>query len=246
VSRSVFIDAAFEGLPDIALGGYSGGLLGRGLGPNCEGTLRRAIPTRTEVEIALTATGAELRIGDGIYAEGRVADLDIDLPSAVSVSDAEAASAHYPGFKGHFFPRCFCCGPARERPDGLRIFPGPVDGAGVMAALWTPAPDHSDGGRTPPLDCPGIWALIVSDLPGPDTKAVTARMAVSIVGPVVPDQPHVVMAWPVARDGNKLYAGAAIFSADGQPLAIAKQTMAITGAGVPLDPGSWLKADLTQ
>jgi hypothetical protein len=34
----------------------------------------------------------------------------------------------------------------------------------------------------------------------------------------------VVVAWPLGEDGRKLHAGTALLSADGEPLAVARQT----------------------
>jgi hypothetical protein len=42
------------------------------------------------------------------------------------------------GFRDHRFPGCFICGTERQPFDGLRIFPGAIDGRSTIAAPWTP------------------------------------------------------------------------------------------------------------
>src|SRR5690606_12329497 len=73
------------------------------------------------------------------------------------------------------FPQCFTCGLEREPGDGLRLFTGPV-AAGTddhrVACDWTPDPslaDATDPGTVAlpvvwaALDCPGAWAIDLSD-----------------------------------------------------------------------------------
>ena len=54
----------------------------------------------------------------------------------VAPAEARSASRRFPGAARHPFPDCLACGPAHPR--GLRVFPGPVSGRSVVAALWVP------------------------------------------------------------------------------------------------------------
>lgn len=97
-----------------------------------------------------------------------------------------------------------------------------------MAAPWRV--DRSlpleDGAVAPELvwsalDCPGgIAAMLVPDV----GVAVLGRLAARTDGQIEPGSTCVAMGWPIDRDGRKLRAGSAIFSADGDLLAQALAT----------------------
>ena len=68
------------------------------------------------------------------------------------------------------------------------------------------------------LDCPTYFALYMDgELP----MSVLARLTARIDGPVAAGREHVVIAWPIERDGRKHHAGAAVLSSDGEALAVA-------------------------
>jgi hypothetical protein len=51
----------------------------------------------------------------------------------------------------------------------------------------------------------------------------------------VAGEPHVVMGWPIGRDGRRWLAGAAILAPDGSLCAAGRQTAAVVaGWGIPL------------
>ena len=53
-------------------------------------------------------------------------------------------------------------------------------------------------------------------------------------------EPHVVIGWPIGRDGRRWLAGAAIFGPDGELCAAGRQTAAVVGGwGVPLGRDRW-------
>src|SRR5262249_41201756 len=149
MGEQLVIDRRFRGFADIAHGGYVGGLLAGKLidTTTVEVKLRGAVPMgrRLEVEdpdsdrVVLSESG-----DDSVLAEARRAELDVDVPSPVSLAEAEEASSSYPGFEGHLFPECFTCGPARAPGDGLRVFPAPVAGTEVVAAPWMPGASFAD------------------------------------------------------------------------------------------------------
>jgi acyl-CoA thioesterase FadM len=51
---------------------------------------------------------------------------------------------------------------------------------------------------------------------------VLARLAVRILAPVRAGEEHTIVSWPVALDGRKRHAGAALHSADGELRAVAR------------------------
>ena len=110
------------------------------------------------------------------------------------------------------------CGPAHPR--GLHVFPGPVTGRSLVAALWVPpvALAGADGHLPPELvaaalDCPQLWALMVHAPPESTDRVVTAQLETRLEQPVAAGEPHVVMGWPIGRDGRRWLAGAAILGA---------------------------------
>ena len=100
-------------------------------------TLRAPPPLGEELIARTTDRGAELvDAGGTLLAEARAADpVDEDVPAPVGFEAAERASSLYPWRENHPYPSCFVCGPHREDGDGLRIFPGPVEGARCRGAL---------------------------------------------------------------------------------------------------------------
>jgi hypothetical protein len=240
------IDPRFAGMPDIAHGGYTSGLMAGALGGHTvEVRLKRPVRPGRRLELRRAAGElVELRDGDDLLAEARPAQLDIDVPAPVSLAQAEAASARFPGLHHHLFGECFVCGPDRAEGDGLRIFPGPVAGRRLVAAPWVPPAD--DAGQVPAelvwaaMDCPQLWALMVHAPASTPDSVVTAAMVTRIDHPVVAGEPHVVIAWPIAREGRKWLAGAAIFGPGGELRATGRQTAALVdGWGVPLGRDRW-------
>lgn len=236
------IDERYCGIPDHALGGYVAGLVARAHDVSAlEVRLER--PIRTGEEIAID--GDLVTRGGERVASARPVELDVRPPRVVTRDDAESASARYLGLTHHFFPRCFCCGPARASGDGLRIFAGVLDG-GIVAAPWRPA-DAVDADIVPAeilwsaLDCPGIWAEVLATS-GTGLKAVSGSLAVARAAAIRARETHVIVAWPIARDGRKIVAGAAVLDERGGVLAVARHMLIVTDRGVPLDVEAWTSA----
>src|SRR5687767_8583360 len=99
------IDPRFAGMPDIAHGGYTSGLLAGALGAHTAYfRLKRPIRPGRRLELRRAAGElVELHEGGHLLAEARPAELDLDVPAPVSLADAEAASAGFPGFHRHLF-----------------------------------------------------------------------------------------------------------------------------------------------
>jgi hypothetical protein len=211
----VIIPPRYNGPPGSANGGYACGLISEALGGGFEVTLLRPPPVGVDLDLV----GHELRQGDVVIAEARRAPpLDLDVPAPVSVEEAEEASKGYPGFQHHAYPTCFTCGP--ERDDGLRIFPGPVEGRdGLVASPWTPEEVRPEI-IWAALDCPGGWAVDDFQREG----VMLGRMAAGIRELPRVGERHVVVGWPVGEEGRKRHAGSALYSASGEVLALARST----------------------
>ena len=234
---SVVIARRFNGPPTTGNGGYVAGRLAgtlpRAGGDAVEVTLRAPIPLDRPLAVSRPAPGtATLHDGPTLLAEARVVALDLDVPAPPSLEAAAAAGAlgrmRARQGLGNPYLVCFGCGVERHEADGLRILPSAVGDAGVVASDWTPHPALAGPDGTVPdeivwaaLDCPaGIaWVARLEGTP----SLVTGRMTARLDAPVRSGAPHIVTAWPIAREGRKLHAGTALFDADGRLLACTRQ-----------------------
>ena len=246
--RTVLIEDRFQGLPELAHGGYVAGLLASALGADgVEVRLRRPVPTGRPLtlERGPETSVAELLDGETLLAEAAPAAPTIEPPPPVSPLEAGAAARRFLGHERHPAPHCVVCGTERAAGDGLRIFPGPVAGRRLVAAPWVPAAAEADGeGRVGPelvsaaFDCTQLWALIAHAPPGTEDLVVTSGLELSLLRPVRAGQPHVLLGWPIGRQGRAWLAGAALFDLDGELCASGRQRAAITSWGLPLGIGS--------
>ena len=209
---AIVIDRRFRGPAESGNGGYSAGLfaLARG-GDVVEVTLRLPPP----LETPLVPAGDRILAGEDVVAELREAELGVSAPDPVALGDAEAAAR--PDLDSPF-PECFVCGHARG-DDGLHIHAGQVSGRSVYAAPWTV---HADT-----VGPEFVWATL--DCPGAYATGVTGR-GVVVLGQLtaridrVPESGEVcvVVARHLGSDGRKHGAVTALFTADGELLALAR------------------------
>lgn len=241
------IDSAYAGLPELAHGGYVAGLLTASLAADSSRVrLRRPVPLGRALRLERPDPGhVELHDDAGLLADGVDADLLLEVPEPVSPAEALAASRRFPGTAHHPFPSCVCCGP--EHPRGLRVFPGPVSGRAVVAAHWRPPERLADERGDLPrelvcaaLDCPQLWALMVHAPATTSDRVVTTVLETRLEHRVAAGESHVVMGWPIGRDGRRWLAGAAVFGPGGELCAAGRQTAAVVaGWGVPLGRDHW-------
>jgi hypothetical protein len=69
------------------------------------------------------------------------------------------------------------------------------------------------------IDCPGAYAVGAEGR----GEVVLGRMTARVLRVPNACESCVVTAWPIEEDGRKLFAGTALFAADGELLAIARQ-----------------------
>jgi hypothetical protein len=230
VTDSLTITARHNGPPGSANGGYTCGLLAQQVGAEAiEVTLRKPPPLERPLEVAGDAEHVELRDGERLVAEAHPAELLLDVPEAVPAEELEHAEAggHERWTAKHPFPTCFVCGPERAPGDGLRIFPLALPGYdGMFGARWRP--DESlaaaDGSVRPEyvwaaLDCP-TSAPVANFGAGP--PMVLARMTARLGCSVRTGEQHSILSWPLARDGRKREAAAALYDSAGRMLCASK------------------------
>ena len=223
----IVIPSRFRGPVDSGNGGYTCGVVAAAAGGGVEVTLRR--PPPLDRPLAVERDGRRVRVlDDGVLvAEAAPAEWDVEVPRPPTWDEAVEAAARYGGFGRHAFPECFVCGTAR--PDGLRVFAGPVAGRDLVASPWVPddsLPTQPDGTLAPEmlwsaLDCPGAWAV---ERHMEDQPVVLGRMAAAVTGSVRPGDRTIATGWELGREGRKLFSGTALFRADGTLLGRARQT----------------------
>ena len=165
---TLVVPSRFAGPPGTANGGWiSGRLAGLGgrTGP-VQVTLREPAPLEVALEVRVDGQGtASLGFGGALIAEATAGTLT-EVVDPVDHATAQAATTDYAGWAGHPFPGCFVCGPDRPPPDGLGVFPGPLDGRpGTVATTWLPDAVARRRRRSPPaaprLGRPGLHQRLV-------------------------------------------------------------------------------------
>jgi hypothetical protein len=231
------IPARFNGPPGSGNGGWAAGAFAvaagaRVGGPPVEVTLRVPPPLDTELTVA---DGAVLH-GETLVASLAAAGGELVPVAPVDPATAAAAARSYPGFTHHPFPTCYVCGP--DRPDGLRIFSGPV-GDGQSSVRSRAAAGRLDGGRTAApwtvpadvglptvwaaLDCPGGWTV----LQGGRTYLLGRIAAIADELPE-PGVTCVVVGEATELAGRKASVNSSVYSPDGRLLATARATWIAT------------------
>jgi hypothetical protein len=186
-------------------------------------TLRRPPPLGRPLRMVDEAGGVRLPDGEHVVTEAVPAPLELEPPSVLGVEAAATAGGDPGWYPGHPFPGCFVCGP--DRAEGLRIFPGPLDG--TSATAWTPSAEFADDrGHVvgeivwSALDCPSFAPS--RGLPAPPIAMVLGRLTAELRAPVTAGHAYVVVAWLIAREGRKLDTGSALADADGRVVAVAR------------------------
>ncbi len=248
----VMIPARFRGPEAAGNGGYVCGLLAEAIAglPHVLGaievTLRRPVPLERRLRLLQPsldtaqlfdrAVAARTESDRGtLLAEARRARLTIDVPPAVTFTQACRASWRYLGLDAHPCPECYVCGPQRPAGDGLRLFAGPVGGGRRVAAPWIPELRLADAAGAvkresvaAALDCPGAWASFAEHGVEP---MVLGRLTLQTFATLAAGRRYVVMGWPLGADGRRRFAGTAIFDQDGRVLAVARATWIVAPTG---------------
>ena len=213
------IAGRFRGPPKSGNGGYVCGRIAKHLQGTVAVRLKAPPPLNVELRIESTDQEARLFQGTTLVGEAKHSQLSLQAPPSPSYEEAEQSAQSFLGFKTHAFPGCFVCGPERTLHDGLRIFPGSVNGTSTIAAPWTPDASPADeSGKVKSeflwsaLDCTGAFAVF----PLPDGAAIVlGELCASVMGEVKPGDRCVVIGWPLGVEGRKHLAGTALMRTDG-------------------------------
>ncbi|MCW7753760.1 hotdog fold thioesterase [Desulfobotulus sp. H1] len=228
IRETLTILPRFCGPSNSGNGGYVCGCIARHIPGVTSVRLRMPPPLNVPLQLESHDTGARLFFGDKLVGEGRPALLEMEKPEFISFDRAMDAARSYAGFRYHSFPRCFVCGPLREKGDGLQIFAGPVCQESVVASPWVVDASLARDGVVPDaflwaaLDCPGAFAVAPSV--GKGMTVVLGELTASINGKVKPGDRCVAMGWPLETDGRRHAAGTAVFSESGKLIGLARAT----------------------
>lgn len=238
----IVINRQFRGPPNSGNGGYVCGVLARGLEGPVTAMIRAPIPLDTPLTFEATDDSNQMLGEDGaLIGQGATTrQLIADPPVIPTLVAARAASAGYFGHTNRVHPPCFTCSNERDEGDGLRIFPGQLEGAdkGVIACTWTPHASFADAtGVIAPevvwaaLDCPGFFAWIEKE---GRHAALLGTMTGEILTLPRVGEDYVVVAWPLLREGRKETAGVALIDAGGRVMAKAHQVWIIMAPRPPV------------
>jgi hypothetical protein len=221
VTDALTIPAFFNGPPSSGNGGYTCGWVAELVDAEvAEVSLRSPPPLETPLELERDGERVLVRDGDTLVAEAAPGELFVDVPDAVPADEVEAAqeAGRERWARGHPFPTCVVCGPAR--PDGFGIVPAALPGRdGLFGASWTPGEASDDGrGRVrteliwAALDCP-TSAPVANFGEGP--AMVLASLTARLGCPLRVGEPHTILSWALDEDGRKHWSAAALFDSDG-------------------------------
>ena len=234
---SLLIARRFNGPAGSANGGYTCGALAEisQLPAPVTVRLHTPPPLETELDLALTDEGVELRHGASVVATAVADGPEVWTETeAVDLAVARAAEAAYAGHRHHPFPTCFSCGPARAPGDGLRIFPGPVDGPGArVAASWTPASELAREGVVgvpvtwAALDCVSAWSSDLQHRP-----LVLGQMSARIAEAPATATAYVLVGSMLRTEGRKTWTASHLFDGEGRLLAQAEHVWIAVGRDV--------------
>ena len=221
MNDQILIERRFRGPNGSGNGGYTCGRIGAFVEGPAEVTLRLPPPLERPLAVLRGDDGGVRVLDDGaLVAEARPAVVELEPPAGPSFEEA-AAAALPDGDLDSPFPECFVCGPHRASGDGLRIFAGPLGEAGLVAATWVPRGDQlAPEFVWAALDCPGAYACGF----GERGVLVLGRLAARVEALPEAGEPCVVVAWPLADDGRKAYAGTALYGEGGRLLGAARAT----------------------
>jgi hypothetical protein len=225
VAEILSVPSRFNGPLESGHGGYCSAIIAGFVNAPAEVTLRNPVPLDTPLDVKGEDDGSALVLeAETLIAEASPKPpLELEVPPPVDPEQARLAKARYRGSSDDLFSHCFVCGRARE--DALGVFAGTVEGRDLVASPWIPPPwTADDSGAVAPefiwavMDCPTYFAVY------PDTRPLSflGRMTALIDSPVIAGQEHVVISWPLELDGRKRHAGAAVLSAEGDVLAVAR------------------------
>jgi len=223
MKHKLSINPQFCGPKNSGNGGYVCGSLANYVDYTTEVTLHKPPPLNTDMEINIEEHALQLLHANQTIATVKPGAIDFEAPEAPSFDMAVEVSKSYIGFKEHPYPHCFVCGPKREAPDALCIYPGKTPDGKMIAAPWVPDELLSDNEGYvknefiwSALDCPGgIITLEQSN------KILLGRMTAQIKHQISIGEKCIVIGWLKKQEGRKFFSGTAIYSEKKELCAVA-------------------------
>jgi hypothetical protein len=225
LSTHVVVPRRFNGPRRSGNGGYSSGVFAGLVDGPAEVSLRSPVPLDAPLAVERGDPGLRVLHGDVLVAEVHPAgDLAVGDVPRVDRGEAHLATGGYTGTGLDVFACCYVCGPRRR--DSFAVYAGAVGERALVATPWTPPvwAAGPDGAVLPEhvwaaLDCPTYFA---SHLDGEWRLSFLVRMQARLDAPVLPDEEHVVVAWPLGTDRRKRHAASAVLGPAGDVLAVAR------------------------
>ncbi|HPU29101.1 MAG TPA: hypothetical protein PLM71_02130 [Syntrophorhabdaceae bacterium] len=226
MENKIVIDKRFCGPSTSGNGGYVCGLLASFIdSPGAIVRLLKPIPLDTELEIQKKAWGIILVEGDTVLAVARPSRITFEPPLCPDYKEVKAASEKYRGFISHWFPDCFVCGPHRGPGDGLRIFPGPIEGSDLIGCPWIPDASLASKSNSKYVSTEFIWAIL--DCPGAFTfpepvgeVILLGELQAEILKSVSIGERCVIVAREITHKGRKHHTVTALYGESGACCAI--------------------------
>jgi hypothetical protein len=209
--------------PGFGNGGIVAGTLARSLDPpsgaSVEVRLERPVPLVNELTLTVDTGCARLELSGTTLATATAVETTPVAPPHVTAEEAIETTPVVP-LSTHPAPGCFVCGPANAA--GLNLQPGRLPARPLVATVWSPSARFgtADGLLPPPL----VWAAL--DCPSwyggaGGRPALLGTVRARQLAPVPVDAPVVVTGWRIGGTDRKTYAGSALCTTAGEPLAVA-------------------------
>lgn len=217
MNNVIKISQRFAGPPGMGNGGYVAGMLAQRFTDSVTVRLHKPVPLERPLTLQ-NGDGWQLLDGEALIATARADGFSLALPPLPAFADVQTAVTGYADPSQHPFPHCFVCGPARQAYDGLCIFPAPVPGYDLVAAVWQPYAGLADETGLvqtlylwAALDCPGGIAAY-ADKPHP---IVLGQITGQIFDQPRYDERVMVVGWKVGGNGRKHTVGTALITESG-------------------------------
>jgi hypothetical protein len=223
-SRQITIIPRFRGPTNSGNGGYVCGRLAQHLQGPAIVRLAKPPPLNTAMDVrdsernTNSGPAIELWAGDDMVASAWLGDLSLEVPAPPTPEEVELTRPMHMDPEYRYPKGCFVCGPERDFGDGMRVFPGPVEGRCMVAGTWLPDESLADESDLvaphfvwSALDCPGG----LSSPPRPGHTALLGQFAAQQLAPIKTKEKYTVIGWGMDHQGRKRLTGSAIFdSAD--------------------------------